>query len=87
MLARLHQSVADNEAFLIAERQDRLERSMTQTLRQQQDMAYEESLRADQEKEKRKREEKEKKLQEELEKQRLVDEERDRREVLIALIF
>ncbi|ODN02705.1 FAS-associated factor 2-B [Orchesella cincta] len=80
VLSRLHQGVADNEAFLIAERQDRLERSMTQTLRQQQDVAYEESLRADQEKERRKAEEKEKKRQEEMEKQRLEDEERNRRE-------
>lgn len=54
---------------------------MTQTLRQQQDQAYEESLRADQEKERRKKEEKEKKRQEELEKQRLEDEEKNRREV------
>ena len=44
VLTRLHQGVADNEAFLVAERADRAERSMTQTLRQQQDEAYLESL-------------------------------------------
>lgn len=38
-------------------RQERAERSATQTLRQQQDMAYEESLRADQEKDRRREEE------------------------------
>lgn len=87
VLARLHQGVADNEAFLVAERQDRLERSMTQTLRQQQDLAYEESLRADQEKERKKKEEKEKKRLEEVEKQRLEDEEKSRREVCSHLIL
>lgn len=81
MLGRLHQGVADNEAFLVAERQDRLERSMTQELRQQQDAAYLESLKADQEKDRKKREAEEKKRQEEAEKQRLIDEERQRKEV------
>jgi len=81
VLSLIHQGVADNEAFLVAARQDRLERNMTQTLRQQQDEAYLESLRADQEKEKRKQEEIERKRQEELEKQRLIDEEKQRVEV------
>jgi FAS-associated factor 2 len=81
LLVRIHQSVADNEAFLIAERQERLERSMTQTLRQQQDAAYLESLQIDKEKERKKREEKERLRQLELEKQRKEQEEIDRREV------
>ncbi len=54
---------------------------MTQTLRQQQDVAYLESLKADQEKERKKKEELERKRNEDLEKQRLIDEERERREV------
>jgi FAS-associated factor 2 len=86
VLPLLHQGVADNEAFLIAARQDRLERSMTQTLRQQQDEAYQESLRADQEKEKRKIEELERKRQVELEEQRKVDEEKQRIEVKFLLL-
>ncbi|XP_035716432.1 FAS-associated factor 2-like, partial [Folsomia candida] len=52
----LHQGVADNEDFLVAARQDRYERDMTQHLRQQQDEAYLQSFKADQEKEKRKKE-------------------------------
>ena len=81
LLARLHQAVADNEAYLISERHERMERSMTQTIRQQQDAAYLESLKADQEKERKKKEELEKKRLAELEKQRLVEEEIERREV------
>ncbi|XP_074108960.1 fas-associated factor 2 [Cotesia typhae] len=46
-----------NEINLIQARQDRAERSANQSLRQQQDQAYEESLRADQEKDRRREEE------------------------------
>lgn len=53
-LRRLRTVVGDNEIYLNQARNDRLERSATQSLRQQQDAAYEESLRADQEKERRK---------------------------------
>jgi FAS-associated factor 2 len=45
--------VSDNEIWLSQARAERLERSLTQSLRQQQDEAYELSLRADQEKERR----------------------------------
>ncbi|OXA55478.1 FAS-associated factor 2-B [Folsomia candida] len=48
---------------------------MTQHLRQQQDEAYLQSLKADQEKEKRKKEELKKLQEEEMEKQRKIDEE------------
>lgn len=54
---RLQQIMADNEAAIITARLERDERSMAQTLRQQQDEAYRESLRADQEKERRRLEE------------------------------
>lgn len=53
LLTRMQRVVSDNERWLNAARHDRLERSMTQTLRAQQDVAYEESLRADQEKERK----------------------------------
>lgn len=49
--------MTDNEAFLVVARADRDERSFTQALRQEQDQAYLESLRADQEKEEKKRRE------------------------------
>ena len=55
--ARLETIVANNQINLIQARQDRAERSLTQSLRQQQDQAYEESLRADQEKDRRREEE------------------------------
>ena len=47
LLARLRAAVADNEAFLVAARADRQERSFNRSLRQEQDEAYEQSLRAD----------------------------------------
>jgi FAS-associated factor 2 len=54
LLTRMRRVVNDNDRWLNAARHERLERSMTQTLRAQQDVAYEESLKADQEKERRK---------------------------------
>lgn len=57
LLQRLQTTISDNEAFLVAARADREERSFNQALRQEQDQAYLESLRADQEKEEKKRRE------------------------------
>lgn len=57
LLERLRVTISDNEAFLVAARADREERSFNQALRQEQDQAYLESLRADQEKEEKKRRE------------------------------
>lgn len=51
LLRRLRMVVDDNDVWLSQARAERLERSLTQSLRQQQDEAYEVSLRADQEKE------------------------------------
>ncbi|XP_028408569.1 FAS-associated factor 2-like [Dendronephthya gigantea] len=53
-MARLAQLINDNEAALVAARAERAERSFNQTLRAEQDAAYLESLRADQEKDRRK---------------------------------
>ncbi|KAE8748558.1 hypothetical protein FOCC_FOCC004734 [Frankliniella occidentalis] len=61
LLQRLQTIVADNENCLVAARNDRMERSLNQTLRAQQDQAYEDSLQADREKERLRRLEKEKK--------------------------
>nr|CAG4648144.1 EOG090X0B12 [Moina brachiata] len=72
-LRRMQTIIRDNEAFLVVARTDRQERSFTQALRQEQDEAYQESLRADREKEERRR--REKLLEEErLKEQREADE-------------
>jgi len=57
-LEQLRGIMSDNEAFLVVARAEREERNLTQALRQEQDEAYLESLRADQEKEEKKRREK-----------------------------
>ncbi|XP_058808418.1 FAS-associated factor 2 [Phymastichus coffea] len=54
---RLRTIIDHNEINLIQARLERAERSLTQSLRQQQDLAYEESLRADQEKDRKRAEE------------------------------
>ena len=77
---RLEQVMSENESSLIAARADREERSFNQSLRQEQDAAYLESLRADQEKERKKREEREK--QEEAERQVKLEEEKKHQEFL-----
>lgn len=58
LISRMKTIIENNEISLIQTRQDRAERSLTQSLRQQQDEAYEESLRADQEKDRKRQEEK-----------------------------
>lgn len=70
LLQRLQTIVVDNEGCLIAARNDRMERSLNQTIRAQQDQAYEDSLQADREKERLKR----------MERERQQEEERQRRE-------
>ncbi|KAK9301245.1 hypothetical protein QLX08_006326 [Tetragonisca angustula] len=57
LIFRLQTIIDHNEINLIQARQERAERSAAQSLRQQQDQAYEESLRADQEKDRRREEE------------------------------
>ena len=47
---RLTRVMNDTEAYLVTMRHDREQRSETHSIRQQQDVAYEESLRQDQEK-------------------------------------
>jgi len=64
LLERLQAIMSDNEAYLVVARAERQERNLTQALRQEQDEAYLESLRADQQKEENKR------------RQRLLEEER-----------
>ncbi|KAL5015363.1 hypothetical protein ScPMuIL_009633 [Solemya velum] len=59
LTARLDRVMMENDASLIAARADREERNFNQSLRQEQDVAYLESLRADQEKERVKKEKRE----------------------------
>lgn len=65
LMTRMQTIIDNNEINLIQARQDRAERSAAQSLRQQQDEAYQESLRADQEKDRKRQEEK--RLREEVE--------------------
>ncbi|KAL1123568.1 hypothetical protein AAG570_002644 [Ranatra chinensis] len=65
LLTRLRAVVIANEACLDTARSERIERNLTQTIRREQDAAYLESLRADQEKERRRCEEEEKRKREE----------------------
>nr|WMH04084.1 ubiquitin regulatory X domain containing protein 8 [Sinonovacula constricta] len=65
LIQRLESVMSDNESSIVAARAEREERSFNQSLRQQQDEAYQQSLLADQEKERKKREEKEREQQEE----------------------
>jgi FAS-associated factor 2 len=76
LLGRMQRVVNDNERWLNAARHDRLERNLTQTLRAQQDVAYEESLRADQEKERKRQMERD----EQAKIEREIQEERDAEE-------
>ncbi|XP_076291832.1 fas-associated factor 2 [Lasioglossum baleicum] len=57
VISHLQTIIDHNEINLILARQERAERSAAQSLRQQQDQAYEESLRADQEKDRKREEE------------------------------
>lgn len=78
LLRRLRTVVDDNDVWLSQARADRLERSLTQSLRQQQDEAYEQSLKADQEKERLKQLEREEVLRQEqaVEDERLAEQQR-----------
>jgi len=56
---RLSSAVRDNEAYVVAARADREERSRNQSIREEQDAAFAETLRQDQEKERKRKEEEE----------------------------
>ncbi|XP_033640720.1 FAS-associated factor 2-like [Asterias rubens] len=81
LVDRLTRVMSETEAYLVAMRHERQQRDQTNTLRQQQDEAYHESLRQDREKERKRQEEKDRKdkeieaqLEKELEEQRKVQE-------------
>lgn len=78
LIRRLQAVINSNDIWLSQARADRMERNLTQTLRQQQDEAYRESLIADEEKERRRQMErqKEREAQEALERERAEAEKR-----------
>lgn len=80
LVQRLNKIVQDNEAFIVAARADRAERHMNQTIRQEQDAAFQETLRQDQERERIKQEAEEAKKREEEAEQQRVRAEQDRKE-------
>jgi FAS-associated factor 2 len=75
LMIQLNNLIAENEQDLVTARVDRENRSQTQLIRQQQDEAYLESLKADQEKAKqRQKQMEESRRAEELEKQKIAEE-------------
>ena len=80
LIERLTAIVRDNEAFIVAARAEREERQMNQNIRVEQDLAFQETLRQDQENERKKREAEEKKKAEAEEEQRLLRQEQDRKD-------
>ncbi|XP_014666566.1 PREDICTED: FAS-associated factor 2-like [Priapulus caudatus] len=85
LMERLSQVIADNEGALVVARADRQTRNLNQSIRQQQDEAYEVSLRADQEKERKRKEELERQQREEEEARMKVQEEQKRKEEVAQL--
>ncbi|KAB7494786.1 FAS-associated factor 2-B [Armadillidium nasatum] len=84
-LNKLQSLISDNEVYLAVARADRQERELNAALRLEQDAAYMESLKADQEKARRRREEREaetKQKQEAKELERTIMEERENRRKL-----
>ncbi|XP_004536169.1 FAS-associated factor 2 isoform X3 [Ceratitis capitata] len=82
LIRRMQTVISANEIWLSQARADRLERNLTQTLRQQQDEAYRLSLRADEEKERLRQLERdaEREAQEAIERER-AEEERKKEEI------
>ena len=75
LMIQLNNLIAENEQDLVTARLDRETRSQTQLIRQQQDEAYLESLKVDQEKAKlRQKQVEESRRAEELEKQKIAEE-------------
>ncbi|XP_050436215.1 FAS-associated factor 2 [Adelges cooleyi] len=79
---RLRTVFETNEAYLVAARAERIERSFNQSLREQQDRAYLESLRADEQKEQLKREKENIEREEQLKKEREEEEVKAQKEEL-----
>ncbi|TMW54460.1 hypothetical protein DOY81_000452 [Sarcophaga bullata] len=87
LVNRLQTVINANDVWLSQARADRLERNLTQTLRQQQDEAYRQSLRADEEKERLRQleREREREAEEALERERQAAERRKQEIVQLKL--
>ncbi|KAG7161350.1 FAS-associated factor 2-like [Homarus americanus] len=82
LTTQLQALVRDNEAHLVVARAERQERELTAALRLQQDEDYQESLRADQEKERKRQQEREEVERKELEeKQKEEDQQRQKDDI------
>jgi len=82
LVSRLETVVRDYEAFIVAARAERDERNFNRNIRSEQDQAYRETLRQDQEREQRKKvEDEEKKRQDEEKKKEEEEEERKVKEI------
>jgi FAS-associated factor 2 len=79
---RLEIVVRDNEAYIVAARSERAERHINAEIRQEQDAAFQETLRLDQEREKLKQEAIEAKNREEAEERARVQDEADRKDAI-----
>lgn len=84
---QLASCVTENEAELVTARLDREQLTQNQLIRQQQDAAYQESLRADREKAQRKREQEEAAKRERDAERQKQEEEEARIKVFISILF
>jgi FAS-associated factor 2 len=82
LVQKLEAVVRENEAYVVAARHERLERSQNQNIREEQDRAFQETLRQDQEKERKRIEEEEAKKREEDETLRMDREEKQRKDLI-----
>jgi len=81
----IQDTVTDYEAFIVAARAERDERNLDREIRSEQEAAFAETLRRDQEREQRAREQEEVDRKEEEERERLRREELDRKENIVRL--
>ncbi|KAI9143778.1 hypothetical protein BKA69DRAFT_1164842 [Paraphysoderma sedebokerense] len=86
LVARIKAAMDRHELLMATVRAERAERDSARILREQQDQAYQESLRKDQERERKQREERERQRREEEEKEKAFKIKKDRLDVCIFVI-
>jgi len=85
MVQWMQDTVTDYEAFIVAARAEREERNLDREIRSEQEAAFAETLRRDQEREQRAREQEEVDRREEEERERLRREELDRKDQIVKM--
>ena len=85
MVQWIQDTVTDYEAFIVAARAERDERNLDREIRSEQEQAFAETLRRDQEREQRAREQEEVERREEEERDRLRREELDRKDQIVRM--